>query len=95
LWLATGIHFAWNWFQGAFFGVEVSGLTDLAQTPLFTEIDSKTNFITGGNYGLEGGIACTIALIISTIGIWYFPLLKPTEDMLELTSKEKPLKNLN
>ncbi len=89
LWFAFGIHLGWNWFQGSILGIEVSGLTDLSNAPLLTEIDRGPNWISGGDYGIEGGIACTIALIASTIIIWYLPFLKPTEEMLELTSKEK------
>ncbi len=90
LWLATGIHFAWNWVQGAIFGIEVSGLTDITTAPLLKEVDVPTSLISGGSYGIEGGIACTIALIASTALIWFLPVLKPTEEMLELTSEEIP-----
>ena len=91
LWLVFGIHLSWNWFLGSIYGIEVSGLTDLSPAPLFLEIDSGPSWITGGDYGIEGGISCTIALIISTIAIWYLPILKPTEEMLELTSGETGL----
>ncbi len=94
LWLAFGLHFAWNWVQGAFFGIEVSGLTNLTPAPLFTEIDSGPKWITGGDYGLEGGIACTVALVLSTIAIWFLPILKSTDEMLALTSKEIPAETL-
>ena len=90
LWLAFGVHFSWNWVMGALLGIEVSGLTALAPAPLLTEIDSGPVWITGGDYGLEGGIACTIALIVSTAAIWFLPILKPSEEMIELTSVEKP-----
>ena len=93
LWLVFGVHFAWNWVMGAFLGIEVSGLTEITSAPLLTEIDSGPSWVTGGDYGLEGGIACTIALVISTLFIWYFPWLKPTEEMLELTSTEKTNEN--
>ncbi len=90
LWLAFGVHFAWNWVMGALFGIEVSGLTKLTPAPLLIEIDSGPIWITGGDYGLEGGVACTIALIVSTVAIWYSPILKPADGMLELSSHEKP-----
>ncbi len=90
LWLAFGIHFAWNWVQGAIFGIEVSGLTDITTAPLLKEIDTGSHLFSGGNYGIEAGLACTFALIISTLLIWYLPLLKPTEEMLALTSVEIP-----
>ncbi|MEZ5345131.1 MAG: type II CAAX endopeptidase family protein [Pyrinomonadaceae bacterium] len=90
LWLVFGIHFAWNWVMGSFFGIEVSGLKELVPAPFLMEIDNGPVWITGGNYGLEGGIACTAALVISTIAIWYLPVFKPSEEMLELTSAEIP-----
>ncbi len=90
LWLVLGVHFAWNWVMGSFFGIEVSGLKELVPAPFLLEIDKGPDWITGGDYGLEGGIACTIAIVISTIFIWYMPVLKQTDEMLELTSNEIP-----
>jgi uncharacterized protein len=94
LWFVFGLHLAWNWFQGAFYGINVSGLTQIAPNPLFRAVDTGPIWLTGGHYGIEGGITCTIALIISTLLIWFLPLLKPTEDMLALTSRENPRNNL-
>ena len=90
LWLVFGLHFIWNWMQGAFFGIEVSGLTDITTAPLLREIDRGPVWLTGENYGIEGGIACTISLIVCTLLIWFLPIFKPTDEMLELTSKENP-----
>ena len=83
----------WNWFQGSIFGINVSGLGELATAPIMKSADSGPTWLTGGSYGLEGGIACTIALIASTALIYLLPMLKPTEEMLALTSEEKK-KNL-
>lgn len=91
LWLAFGIHFSWNWVMASFFGVEVSGITSFANAPILNEIDNGPVWITGGDYGLEGGIACTIALILSTVLICFAPFLKATNEMLELTDFEQPL----
>ncbi len=91
LWLAFGLHFAWNWAMGAVFGIEVSGITSVTTAPLLRELDSGPLWITGGDYGLEGGIACSISLIGSILVIWYLPILQATEEMLELTNDEKPL----
>ena len=85
LWLAFGIHLMWNWMQGAFFGIEVSGLTDITTAPLFKEIDHGPVWLTGENYGIEGGIATTIALIISTAAIHFLPILIPSDEMLALS----------
>lgn len=90
LWLVFGLHFMWNWMQGSFFGIEVSGRTDISTAPFLLEIDRGPAWLTGESYGIEGGIACTISLIICTILIWVLPIFKPTEEMLELTSKENP-----
>jgi membrane protease YdiL (CAAX protease family) len=87
LWFVWGMHLMWNWVQGAVFGIEVSGLTDITTAPLLKEIDKGPTWLTGENYGIEGGIACTIALIVSTVAIYFLPILKPTEEMLALTSK--------
>ncbi len=90
LWFVFGLHLAWNWFQGAIFGIEVSGITSLTTAPLLREIDGGPAWLTGANYGIEGGIVCTIALLVSILLIWRLPILKPTEEMLALTGEEKP-----
>jgi len=90
LWFPFGVHLAWNWIQGAFLGINVSGLSELASAPILRVSETGTKFVTGGDYGIEGGIACTIALIFSIALIWFLPFIKPTEEMLALTSEEKP-----
>ncbi len=95
LWFVFALHFMWNWMLGAFFGIEVSGLTHITIAPLLREIDRGPAWLTGENYGIEGGIACTIALIVSILLIWFVPFLKADEEMLELTSKENPQKEIS
>jgi membrane protease YdiL (CAAX protease family) len=73
LWLPFGMHLMWNWMQGAFFGIEVSGLTDLTSAPLLKEIDRGPAWLTGESYGIEAGLACTAALVISTLLIYFLP----------------------
>jgi hypothetical protein len=90
LWFPLGVHLAWNWIQGAFLGINVSGLSELASAPILRVSETGTEFVTGGDYGIEGGIACTLALIISTAFIWFLPFLRPTEEMMILTSQENP-----
>lgn len=89
LWLPFGIHLAWNWMQGAVLGISVSGITEITTAPLLEAKNVGADILTGGDYGIEGGFACTIALIVSTLIIWFAPFLKPTEEMLLLTSEEK------
>lgn len=90
LWFPFGIHLTWNWIQGAFFGISVSGLDKLASAPLVRVTEKGNSFIGGGDYGLEGGIACTLALIVSSVLIYFLPIFKPSEEMLALTSEETP-----
>ena len=69
LWFPTGLHLAWNWAQGSIFGIEVSGLTDISKNPVLREMDLGPAWLTGGSYGMEGGIATTIAILVSTVVI--------------------------
>lgn len=88
LWFPIGIHLAWNWFQGAIFGINVSGLSTLAAAPVMRVTETGNKFITGGDYGVEGGISCTIALLLSTALIYFLPVFKASDEMLALTSRE-------
>jgi len=90
LWFPLGVHWAWNWALGSLFGLPVSGLTDLAPNPLLRGIDSGPAWLTGGSYGIEGGLACTVALIITTLFIWRTRLVSSTEEMQRLSSQENP-----
>ncbi|MDY4950321.1 MAG: type II CAAX endopeptidase family protein [Clostridium cadaveris] len=63
IWGACGIHTAWNFMQGNIFGFEVSGIN----VPTGTLIDLNTSgsgFISGGAFGPEAGIICTIVILI-------------------------------
>ena len=90
LWFPLGIHWAWNWTMGAVLGLPVSGIERLTPAPLMRAADQGPAWLTGGAYGLEGGAACTIALLLSTIFIWRTRLLSADEEMLRLTSQENP-----
>jgi membrane protease YdiL (CAAX protease family) len=87
LWFVTGMHFIWNWMQGSVFGIEVSGLTKIVTHPVLKEIETGPTWIGGGQYGLEGGIVTTIAIILSTIAIYFLPI-KAEPELLALTSPQ-------
>ena len=91
LWLPVGVHWAWNWALGSFFGLPVSGITTIAPNPLLHGTDLGPAWLTGGSYGIEGGVACTIALIVSTLFIWRTKFVSVTDEMKQLTSKENPV----
>jgi membrane protease YdiL (CAAX protease family) len=88
LWFPLGVHWAWNWTQGPLFGLPVSGITSLNSAPVLRASDYGPAWLTGGAYGIEGGVACTIALILSTLFIWHTQLLRATDEMKAYTDHE-------
>ena len=90
LWFPLGIHWAWNWALGSLFGLPVSGITNLAPHPLLHGTDVGPAWLTGGSYGIEGGLACTVTLIVSTVFILRTRLVTATPEMKILTSQENP-----
>ena len=70
LWLPLALHWSWNWAQASVLGFPVSGIERIAPAPLLQAINAGPDWLTGGAYGIEGGAACTVALIISTLIIW-------------------------
>jgi uncharacterized protein len=89
LWLPLGVHWSWNWALGWFFGLPISGI-DLVSNPLLHGEESGPKWLTGGSYGIEGGIACTISLIIVTFFLWRTSLVSATPELLKMTSEENP-----
>jgi len=60
--LPMGLHLGWNWAQGSLLGFGVSGTEPRGLfTPVF---QAKPLWLTGGRFGLEGGLPCTIVCLI-------------------------------
>jgi membrane protease YdiL (CAAX protease family) len=89
LWFPLGIHWSWNWALGWFFGLPISGI-NLVANPLLKGNDLGPAWLTGGTYGIEGGVACSFALILSTLFIWRTRLVAATPELKKLTSEENP-----
>jgi membrane protease YdiL (CAAX protease family) len=70
LWLPLALHWSWNWAQASLLGFPVSGIERIAPAPLLQAINAGPDWLTGGAYGIEGGAACTVALLVSTLFIW-------------------------
>jgi len=60
LWSVAGFHFAWNFVMGGIFGVSISGFEAVGL--IMSKIETS-NYINGGEFGLEGSIICSIVLI--------------------------------
>jgi membrane protease YdiL (CAAX protease family) len=85
LWLPIGLHWAWNWAQASLLGLPVSGIERIAPAPLLQAINAGPDWLTGGAYGIEGGAACTAALLISTVIIWRTKLFTTADVASEQT----------
>lgn len=68
LWMAVGLHWSWNAFQGAIFGFEVSGSGIEQESLLVPEIKGP-ELLTGGDFGLEASIF-TVILCVG-VGFWF------------------------
>lgn len=62
LWLPIGYHITWNYFQGNVFGFAVSGT---APNGIYgVEISAGRDWLTGGAFGLEGGLMATLLILV-------------------------------
>lgn len=95
LWFPLGLHFGWNWVQGALLGSPVSGLKSIAPHPLLNFADVGPAWVGGGGYGIEGGVACTLALVVVTLFTWRTGFLTATPELQQYTDGENPNPNLN
>ena len=90
LWFPLGLHFGWNWVQGSLLGSPVSGLKSISPHPLLSFADAGPAWIGGGAYGIEGGAACTLALVVATLFTWRTGLLTATPELRQYTDHENP-----
>lgn len=61
------LHWFWNWLQGPVLGYEVSGM-DSGETLLTLRL-TGSDLLTGGSFGFEGSLLCTVLLVVSTLAI--------------------------
>lgn len=66
IWFALSLHFSWNFFQGPVFGFPVSGIETTGFIQLQTE---GAEFISGGNFGLEGSLVSSLLLILGILAL--------------------------
>ena len=67
LWMAWGMHFAWNTVLGLVFGLPVSGLNDFAVMVKTRAVGA--HWMTGGSYGIEGSWLGTIVIALGFIPV--------------------------
>ena len=74
IWGICALHAAWNFVQGNIFGSNVSGMA--LESRVWTMFPAeKYELLTGGAFGIEGGLAMTIVLGVS-IAIFTYLLIK-------------------
>lgn len=66
IWGICALHTTWNFTQGNLFGIKVSGID--TQVSLFSfKLNDSGVIINGGSFGLEGGLAVTLVLVLGII----------------------------
>ena len=85
IWGACAIHSFWNFAQGNIFGSYVSG-NSTTPSVFLMEYDPSRQLANGGMFGLEGGAAATIVLVIA-LGLCLLMKTKKSE----LSILENPL----
>lgn len=71
MWGISALHSVWNWVQGNFFGFQVSG-TDAEGGTLINLMETGTDWLTGGEFGPEGGLAVTAVLVIGILVVLFW-----------------------
>ena len=90
LWFPFGLHWGWNYAQGALLGSPVSGIKSITPHPVLNFSDTGPAWLGGGAYGIEGGALCTLALALTTLYVWRTRLLSATPEMRQYTEGENP-----
>ncbi len=88
IWGICAIHSIWNFAQGNLFGIKVSGMDAGVSVLSFVPAGAST-LINGGDFGLEGGLAVTIVLVLSTLIVLKLPgkeIAQPAEANEEIQS---------
>ncbi len=70
LWLPFGIHVGWNATLGLVLGLPVSGINEFAVVVRGSTRGAM--WLTGGRYGIEAGIAGTVAIIVGFLALVAF-----------------------
>jgi membrane protease YdiL (CAAX protease family) len=66
LYAATLAHFAWNWFIAAVLHMPVSGVP-VVGAPDYRVVETGPDWLTGGSWGPEGGLAAGLGLSVGLI----------------------------
>ena len=66
--MPIGIHFGWNWIQGALLGFDVSGLHEAGW--LLPHLLDKPQWLTGGSFGPEASVMSVAVDATTVVLLW-------------------------
>lgn len=81
LWLPTALHYSWNLAMALLFGLPVSGLRIFPDLALTHGTPAAPLWVSGGDYGPEGGAAATFCLLVCSFVIWKARIFTVSEEM--------------
>lgn len=82
IWGVCGIHSIWNFMQGNFYGISVSG-TGNTESVFRTTAETSHSWLSGGEFGIEGSIFTTIVLVAGIIPV--FMKIRKNQSQKELS----------
>lgn len=66
IWVSCAVHSAWNFILAIIIGINLSGSENVSSVFKFNA-NENMKLLNGGQYGIEGGLICTMALILFVI----------------------------
>lgn len=82
LWFCTALHLGWNWMMSAALDFPVSGL--VRDTPLYDVSAIGPRWMTGGDFGPEGGLAASLVIIALAVVLLRAPWVRESARMRAL-----------
>lgn len=68
LWFATAVHLGWNWTMASLLDFPVSGI--VMDVPLYTARETGPDWVTGGPFGPEAGVAASLTIVAGAVWMW-------------------------
>ncbi len=88
IWGVGAIHTVWNFMQGNIYGFSVSGNPQMP-TVFDSKLGEAGSILSGGEFGLEGGLGATIILLVALLWVLMMPAKKSELDESEIKTEDK------
>lgn len=90
LWVPIGLHITWNFMQGYIWGIPVSG-SGIPTCAFTTTVFTGPDWLTGGAFGIEGGAACTLVILLGLVFTHFFVCVPEQPDRFWQMDNHLPL----